>query len=60
MPFELVRVIAKKESPLVNLVNSSAIVTIIAEVTFFGRDQVGNDVSVSGLIQIDFGNFGDF
>jgi hypothetical protein len=60
LPFELVRVVAKKESPLVNLVNSATVVTMLAEVTFYGRDQVGNDVSVSGLIQIDFGNFGDF
>ena len=60
LPFELVRVVAKKESPLVNLVNSAAVVTTLAEVTFYGRDQVGNDVSVSGYMQIDFGNFGDF
>jgi hypothetical protein len=60
LPFELVRVVAKKESPLVNLVNSASVVTMIAEVTFFGRDMVGRDVSVSGLVQIDFGNFGDF
>jgi hypothetical protein len=60
LPFELVRVVAKKESPLASLVNSATVVTMLAEVTFYGRDQVGNDVSVSGLIQIDFGNFGDF
>jgi hypothetical protein len=28
-------------------------------VTFYGHDQVGNDVSVMGSIQIDFGNFAD-
>jgi hypothetical protein len=60
LPFELVRVVAKKESPLVNLVNSATVVTMLAEVTFYGRDQAGNDVSVSGLMQIDFGNFEDF
>jgi hypothetical protein len=60
LPFELVRVVAKKESPLVNLVNSATVVTTLAEVTFYGRDQVGNDVSISGYMQIDFGNFGDF
>ena len=46
IPFELVRIAAKKESPSVNLLNSSAIVTTIAEVTFYGRDQAGNAISV--------------
>jgi hypothetical protein len=60
LPFELVRVVAKKESPLVNLVASATVVTTIAEITFYGRDAVGHEVSVTGLMQIDFGNFGDF
>ena len=47
------------ESPLVELGSNAAIITTIAEVTFYGRDQVGNDVTVSGTMQIDFGNFGD-
>lgn len=58
--FPLVRVVAKEESPLVQLQNSNSIITAIATVTFYGRDQAGNAVSVSGKIQIDFGNFGDF
>ena len=60
LPFELVRVVAKKETPLVNLVNSATVVTTIAEVSFFGADQVGREVTVSGLLQIDFANWGDF
>jgi hypothetical protein len=60
LPFELVRIVAKEESPLVNLASSLSIVTTIAEVTFYGRDQAGNNVTVTGLIQVDFGNFGDF
>jgi hypothetical protein len=56
--FELVRHIAKEESPLVQLILNPNIITTIAEVTFFGRDQVGNDISVTGLIQVNFGNFG--
>jgi len=28
-------------------------------VTFYGTDRVGNDISVTGSIQVDFGNFGD-
>jgi len=59
LSFELVRHVAKMESPLVELGSNSAIITTIAEVTFYGRDQVGNDVTVSGTLQIDFGNFGD-
>ena len=59
LSFVLVRNIAKQEPPLVQLVASPSILTTIADVTFYGRDQVGNDISVSGSIQIDFGNFGD-
>jgi hypothetical protein len=58
--FEWVRHAAKMESPLVQLVYSSTIITTIADVTFYGTDQVGNDISVSGSMQVDFGNFGDF
>jgi hypothetical protein len=57
--FELVRHVAKLESPLVELISTSTIITTIADVTFYGRDQVGNDISVTGSIQINFGNFGD-
>ncbi len=58
--FELVRHISKEEAPLVQLVDSPVIISTIADVTFFGQDQVGNEVSVTGSILIDFGNFGDF
>ncbi len=58
--FELVRHVAKYESPLVQLKDNASIITSIAEVTFYGQDRVGNDVSARGNIQIDFGNFGDF
>ena len=57
--FELVRHVAKMEAPLAQLVTNAAVITTIADVTFYGRDQVGNDVTVSGTIQVDFGNFGD-
>ena len=58
--FDLVRNVAKQESPLAQLRTSPNIITSIALVTFYGRDRVGNNVSVTGQIQIDFGNFGDF
>jgi len=57
--FEIVRHVAKGESPLRALTSSGATISTIAEVTFFGRDQAGNDVQASGSILIDFGNFGD-
>jgi hypothetical protein len=56
--FELVRAVAKAEAPLRLLVNSPTILSVIADVTFYGRDRVGNDVSVTGSISIEFGNFG--
>jgi hypothetical protein len=57
--FELVKHVAKEESPLVQLVTSRQIITTFAEVTFYGKDRVGNDISVTGTIQVDFGNFAD-
>ena len=30
---------------------------MVAEVTFYGRDQAGNDLSASGNVQINFANF---
>jgi hypothetical protein len=63
LSFVLVRSEAKAESPLVQLqangVTLPPIVTTIANVTFYGKDQVGNDISATGSIQVDFGDFGD-
>lgn len=58
--FEIVRNVAKEESPLVQLITNPAIISTIADVTFYGKDQTGNQLSVTGSISIDFGNFGDF
>jgi hypothetical protein len=57
--FDLVRHAAKEEAPLIGLVTSPNIITTIADVTFYGRDQAGNTVSASGSISVTFGNFGD-
>src|SRR6185295_4428286 len=46
--FELVRHVAKEESPLVQLISNPSIINTITEVTFFGQDQTGNEVSVMG------------
>jgi hypothetical protein len=57
--FELVRHVAKEESPLVQLATSPNIINTIAEITFYGTDLVGNAVSATGFMSIEFGNFGD-
>lgn len=57
--FEIVRHAAKQEAPLKALVNSAVIIGAIAEITFYGRDQTGREVSASGTILVQFGNFGD-
>jgi hypothetical protein len=59
LSFELVRNVSKKESPLVELIVNPTIITTIADITFYGQDRVGNEVTATGSIQIDFGNFGD-
>jgi hypothetical protein len=56
--FELVRIVAKEEPPLAALVSSPTVLTVIASVTFYGQDLVGNAISATGTIQIDFGMFG--
>ncbi|HVH25391.1 MAG TPA: hypothetical protein VM818_01480 [Vicinamibacterales bacterium] len=57
MVIELVRHTAKLEAPLVNLVTDGGALSMIARVTFFGTDQVGNDVMAVGSMQITFGDF---
>jgi len=59
--FSLVRLQAKLEPPLIALANSGGAIVIstIAEVTFYGRDQAGNDVSVMGRIGVNFADWGD-
>ncbi len=59
--FDLVRHQAKAERPLSTLVGGRGLIFLstIAEVTFFGRDQAGNEVSIMGSIDVQFGDFGD-
>lgn len=59
LSFELVRHTAKQEPPLFQLRNSNSIIATIAEVSFFGADRVGNAVSVTGTMSVNFGNFAD-
>jgi hypothetical protein len=57
--FEIVRHVAKSEAPLGTLAMSSTIITTLAEVTFYGRDQTGREVIGTATITVEFGNFGD-
>lgn len=57
--FELVRHVAKGEAPLAALARNGVIISTIAEITFYGRDQTGGEVSVTGQMLVSFGNFGD-
>jgi hypothetical protein len=57
--FELVRHMAKAEAPLAALARNSVIISTIAQITFYGHDQTGREVSVDGQILVSFGNFGD-
>jgi hypothetical protein len=62
--FELIRHTAKLESPLLGLRDQNnninwTIIATLADVTFFGRDQAGNEVSATGTIGVQFGDFAD-
>jgi hypothetical protein len=57
--FILVRNTAKEESPLVQLISSPNLISAVAEIIFYGHDQVGNQVNVAGSIDVTFANFGD-
>jgi len=57
--FSLVRNQAKTEPPLMALRSNGQVISTIADVTFYGQDVVGNAVSATGAIAIDFANWGD-
>jgi hypothetical protein len=59
--FDIVRHQAKLDPPLRNLVESKGLVFIstIAEITVWGRDQNGNEVTATGSIDVQFGDFAD-
>ena len=57
--FELVRVSAKFDAPLAALTVNGQALDLIADVTFYGKDQYNNDISATGSIGITFANFGD-
>ena len=59
--FMLVRHQNKIEPPLKNMIGFGGLgfLSTIAEVTFYGRDQNGNEVMVTGNLDVQFGDFGD-
>lgn len=64
LEFSLVRLQAKLEAPLVQLsatsgLGGAGILSTIADITFFGRDQAGNEVSVTGSIGVNFADWAD-
>jgi hypothetical protein len=61
VPFNLVRVQAKLEAPLMNLrgLGGSVVISTLADVTFYGRDQAGREVSVTGTIGVNFADWAD-
>jgi hypothetical protein len=60
-PFLLVRHQAKEEAPLQALAfnGGAGLITTLADVTFYGQDQAGREVSVSTTMTVIFGDFGD-
>jgi hypothetical protein len=59
--FDVVRLQAKLEPPLRSMIGQggSIYVSTIAEITFYGRDQAGNEVEASGTLAVNFGDFAD-
>jgi hypothetical protein len=61
VPFEIVRHQQKLEQPLRSLANFGGriFISTIAEITFYGEDQVGNAVQAKGSISVSFGDYAD-
>lgn len=59
VPFVIVRIQAKLEQPLASLRGhgGAAAISTIADVTFYGHDQTGREVSVTGSTSINFADW---
>jgi hypothetical protein len=59
--FDMVRIQAKLETPLRAMVGNggSLFISTLAEITFYGHDQAGNEVSVVATLTVNFGDFAD-
>ncbi len=61
LSFVLVRAQAKSEAPLLAMrgMGGAQLISTIAEVTFYGKDQAGNAVSATGQMSVNFADWGD-
>ena len=59
VPFVMVRIQAKLEQPLASLRGhgGAGAISTIADVTFFGHDQTGREVSVTGSTSVNFADW---
>jgi len=59
LPFVMVRIQAKLEAPLAALTGhgGAAAISTIADVTFYGHDQTGREVSVTGSTSVNFADW---
>ncbi len=59
--FTLVRAQSKLEPPLITLDNGGGeiVISTIAKVTFYGKDETGTDVAVTGSISVNFADWAD-
>ena len=59
--FTLVRIQAKQEAPLQALAGGGGAqaISTVARVTFYGHDQTGRAVSVTGQMSVDFADYAD-
>jgi hypothetical protein len=57
--FTLVRVQAKLEAPLAALATNLNAISTIAEITFYGHDQTGREITATANIGVHFANFAD-
>lgn len=55
--FDVVRHAAKHEAPLTQIASGGTVITALTTITFYGQDAVGNEISASGTISVNFGNF---
>jgi len=57
--FTLVRVQAKEEAPLraLRLQGGARAISTIARITFYGHDQTGREVSVTGNVEVNFADW---
>ena len=61
VPFEMVRHQQKLEQPLRSLATFGGrlFISTIAEITFYGADQVGNNIQAKGTISVSFSDYAD-